>query len=880
MAAPSLSSLLEREAFLASLRDTLDESRAGRGQLVLVAGEAGVGKTALVRAFTADADTPVLAGACDSLFAPRPLAPVADVAAQVGGELEELVERGAPAYEVLTVLLSELRRTPAVLVLEDLHWADEATLDLVRLLARRIHGTRSLVVGTYRDDELGPTHPLRIVVGAIVAEDRVSRLRLPPLSAEAVDRLAEPHGVDGAELFRRTGGNAFFVTEALAASTEDVPATVRDAVLARAAGLPDEARAVLEAVAIAPPRAELWLVEVLCQATDSLDDCLASGMLVHDGDCVAFRHELARLAIDGAIGAARKRKLHLAALRALEEHGADHSRLVHHADAAGDKAAVLRFAPLAGERAASVGAHRQAAAHYERALAAADGAPLDVQAALFERCSIECYLVTANEAALAACRRALDCYRTLGDERKQADVLRWLSRLHWINGRFAEGEQAGRAAVELLERLPQGRELALAYVNLAGMYMLAEDHELAASWATRGLELARRIGDVEATVAALITSGGSAFLHGRADNANKLEEARALAEKTGLAEYVGRAYLYLAWGANRRRRIRVARAYIDSGLEFCEERDLDVSGRLLLAMRSWTELEAGDWTTAAETATQVLAQNCPFSCLQARVTRGLVGARRGEPDPWTPLAAAADAAADSGLLVWTSQTTAARAEAAWLEGRLESVEAEIESAYALAVRHGASWPAGELAFWRSRCTGEDAAPPSAAEPFAAQIRGDWAAAAASWRDLGCPYEEALALAEADDDDALKRALELLRRLGAGPATAMVAQRLRERGIRVERGPRTTTLENPAGLTRRELEVLGLVAGGLRNTEIAARLFLADRTVEHHVSAILRKLGVQTRTQASVEASRLGLVGEPQGSPTRESGVPRLPAAPG
>jgi ATP/maltotriose-dependent transcriptional regulator MalT len=311
----------------------------------------------------------------------------------------------------------------------------------------------------------------------------------------------------------------------------------------------------------------------------------------------------------------------------------------------------------------------------------------------------------------------------------------------------------------------------------------------------------------------------------------------------------------------------VARAYIDSGLAYCEERDLDVSGRLLLAMRSWTELEAGDWTAAAETAARVLTQNCPFSCLQARITLGLVRARRGDPDAWTPLDDAAADAGASGLLVWTSQTAAARAEAAWLEGRAETVAAEVESAYALAIRRGVSWPAGELAFWRARCTGETALGASAAGPFAAQLDGDWADAATAWRELGCPYEEALALAETDDESALKTALELLRRLGAGPATAMVARRLRERGIRVDRGPRPTTLKNPAGLTKRELEVLGLVAAGLRNTEIAARLFLADRTVEHHVSAILRKLGVQTRTQAGVEAARLGLVGEPHGSPT-------------
>jgi DNA-binding NarL/FixJ family response regulator len=169
---------------------------------------------------------------------------------------------------------------------------------------------------------------------------------------------------------------------------------------------------------------------------------------------------------------------------------------------------------------------------------------------------------------------------------------------------------------------------------------------------------------------------------------------------------------------------------------------------------------------------------------------------------------------------------------------------------------------GELASWRWRAGIEEPPPDNAAEPYAVQIAGDWERAAQLWTDLGCPYEAALALADAEEEELLRRALDELQYLGARPAAAIVARRLRARGATgLPRGPRPTTEVNPVGLTTREMEVLALVAQGLRNAEIAERLVLAEKTVDHHVSAILRKLDVRTRGQASAEAIHLGLIGQ-------------------
>jgi DNA-binding NarL/FixJ family response regulator len=169
---------------------------------------------------------------------------------------------------------------------------------------------------------------------------------------------------------------------------------------------------------------------------------------------------------------------------------------------------------------------------------------------------------------------------------------------------------------------------------------------------------------------------------------------------------------------------------------------------------------------------------------------------------------------------------------------------------------------GELGLWRRRAGSDDVIPADAAEPYASQLAGDWASAAAFWDEAGCPYEAALARADSGDETALRRALDELQRLGARPAATIVAGRLRERGVRgLPRGPRPATRENPAGLTPRQLEVLELLAEGMRDSEIAARLVLSERTVGHHVGAILRKLDARNRGQATVEAVRLGLVSQ-------------------
>jgi hypothetical protein len=421
--APSAAGLLERSDVMNELDGTLAGIATAGGQAVLVSGEAGIGKSALVRRFAEmhGADAWCLLGVCDPLLTPRALGPLHDIARRTGGRLAELLATGGSREAVFAAFLDELEQGPqrrAVVVVEDAHWADEATLDLLVFVGRRLERLPALLLVTYRDDELSADHPLRAALAGL-PRARAHRARLRPLSEGAVAELARRAGRPAAGVHVLTGGNPLLVTEVLAAGEAGVPGTVQDLVLARLARLPPDAQEVVRLAAVVPTQMELWLLEeALRPAPATVEACVAVGLLVVGEDAAGFRHELLRLAVEASLSAVARRELNRRVLQVLTDAPGgrvDVARLVHHAVKAADPEAVLRHAPEAARQAAAVGAHREATEHYRTALRHADRLAPVPRAELLEGYSLEAYLSGLGEEALTARQAALGIWEAAGD---------------------------------------------------------------------------------------------------------------------------------------------------------------------------------------------------------------------------------------------------------------------------------------------------------------------------------------------------------------------------------------------------------------------------------------------------------------------------------
>jgi DNA-binding CsgD family transcriptional regulator/tetratricopeptide (TPR) repeat protein len=861
--------LLERSSQLALLDALLSEVRnSASGRLVLIRGEAGIGKTALLRQFCdgLGEGTRVLWAACDPLFTPRPLGPLLDLARVAGGDLQARLEAGAKPHDVAGALMGELAgRRVTVVVLEDIHWADEATLDVVRLCATRLAALPALFIASYRDEQLHRTHPVRLVLGDLTGVAGGTRIELPALTREAVAVMAERSPLDADELYERTAGNPFYITEALAAAGEVVPPTVRDAVLARAARLSEDARTVLDAVAVVPQRAEVWLLEALAEgALVGLDECLSSGMLRAQAGGVEFRHELARLAIEQSLTPDRAVLLHRRALAALADpaFGAPElARLAHHAEAAGDGEAVLRFAPAAAEQAAAFGSPREAQNQYARALRFAGRTASEARAKLLEGFAEQCYLTDMREEAIGALDEALAIHEQRGDVLKQGTILRFRARMLGCMGRITEARSCAQRSAAVLAQAPAGSELIQARAA-ESVAWLGDDPAETIRWGTRAIELAEVEGDDEILASSLNNVGTCELILGREAGREKLERAIEVARSSDDGPEAGRGYINLVESLAVLQRWPDVDRFLDPGIAYCRERGLEAWEKTLLGTKAYAQLARGLWDEAAETAGRML-ESAPSWDAAPRNTGltvlALVRARRGDPGHESLLDTVLESARSAGDLMSLAPVAAARAEVAWLRGEPEAIETETRGAFALAKKIGARGHLGRLAAWRARAGLCDELTGTVIEPYRSELAGEWEQAAADWRERGCPYEAALALIESGALDAVRRGHDELLALGARAAAAIAARRLRERGERrVRRGPRARTLENPAGLTARELEVLLLVSEGLRNAQIADRLVLSERTVDHHVSAILGKLSVQTRGEAAAAAGRLGL----------------------
>ncbi len=868
---PPLSApLLEREQALATLRHLLDAARE-RGAVALVAGEAGAGKSSLLRAAAAAhaaGGGTVWWGACDALQTPLPLAPLLDVAREHRPRFAARLD--GPRPNLFEAVLDDLRHASGtlLLVMEDVHWADDATLDLLKYLGRRIERTHAVLAVSYRDDEVTMTHPLRRVLGDLPVAAR-TLIEVPRLSADAVCVLAHSLGADPAGVYAATGGNAFFATEVLRAhrahasggpGVPDVPRSVQDVVLARSAALPAPVQDLLHAVAMVPGRTERWLVQTLVDpGPDTVDAALASGLLVMDGPWLAYRHELARVAVESALSPARRQSWHARVLQALSAAtpSVAAARLVHHAVQSHDVAAISLHAPIAAADARARSAVREFGAYWRVAVQQGRPRDEDEHVAWLEGYMLGCSVNAWFHEGLDAMRTLERLYRVRGEPARAARVRAAQSGPLVGLLRHEDARQACREALALIEGVPEGPEVAQVWGFMSWQCMLDRDYADSVAWGRRAIALAERLGDRPALERAQTATGAALlfveFEAGRRMLLDLAERRRARGDRHATAQSLS----MVGSGLGELMHLAQAEACLREAIELLES--VDGGTAYTRAWRALVLLALGRWDEAGAEALHVLprAGADGMSTLMAQIALARLRLRRGDPGADEAIAEARRLADPSGTLQRMAPCAAVRAEAAFARGALADVAAAVQSALPLARAKGHPWFVGELSYWLWLA---GAAPPAAegcAEPYALQMAGRWREAAGAWAALGCPYEQARALAEGDAT-AQQQALAMAKRLGAAPLAEHLRRALQRAGVRgVPRGPRASTQAHPVGLTAAERRVLTLLGQGLRNAEIAERLHRSVRTVEHQVASVIAKLGADSRSAAVERARREG-----------------------
>jgi DNA-binding CsgD family transcriptional regulator/tetratricopeptide (TPR) repeat protein len=861
--------LLEREQTRSRLEAALQGARAGTGRIVSLEGEAGIGKTSAALDFAGAhrTDAQVYVGGCEQLSTPEPLGPLRDIERDSRGRFSVSAHSQLATFEALLRLLTAAR-DPGLLLIEDLHWADDPTLDLFRYLGRRIRTARLLVIATFRNDE-APSHSRLAALWADMPRDSRERIVLERLSPQAVATLAASGGrTASAEIYAATGGNPFHVTEYLATGRSTVPHSVRDATLARTARLSARARRALDCAALFPRQIDQSLLRVLAEDSEDagVEECMRSGMLSAHGEALAFRHELARRAVHEAMSPLRRRELHAAALELLKSRPQVRAaELAHHAQQAGATEDLVRFSRRAADEAGALGAHRESVAHLARTLEQGSWLSnleradvLTRQAEAGEQCG-------AFSEAIGAIQEAIAARKLAGDIPGLGDALRISARLHWFYGQSELAEEVAAEALEVLRDHPETHQYAMALSAQSQLDMLAERNQLAIPRGLEAMALAERLGCSDIYLHALTNVTAARCSMNVETGIGELLAAIAEARRREQPDLLPRLYGNLTYQMACDRRYEGLFEHLEDGINAAIARDNAPLEAYMRGARALALVDLGRIQEAATEAEFVVYGPYPrgTSRFNARIALARARIRMGVPE---------DGVLDEARSLPTAQRDIMRsaplavvdAEALWLGLPRPGARERLRTAFEACTRAtGQTWNLAATALWLKLLGETDALPAEIASrlrlPYRLHIEGKWREAASAWAELGCAYEQAITLS-AGDETAQREALALFDRIGAVPAAARLRRQMRAGGARsVPRGPIGKTRANPAGLTRRQAQVFALLIKGLSNGQIARRLSISPKTAEHHVSAIMARMGVTTRGEAAEAARARGLL---------------------
>ena len=480
---------------------------------------------------------------------------------------------------------------------------------------------------------------------------------------------------------------------------------------------------------------------------------------------------------------------------------------------------------------------------------------------LLDAYAVECQATSQIAEAIGARQRIAELLERTENVPAQARNLSQLALVQVLALQNADADASSRRAIESLERLPPSAELGNAYRVEAQLRMLNRDCRQSVEWGRKALDLAQRFGDERVLAEAHGTLGAALLFIDYEAGCGQLQRAIELALAGGLDYLAANSYSNLGSGSGELLRLRAGEKYLLETIRFSTEKEIDFYRHYALAWLGLCRLSLGQWDDAESYATEALAGATESSTarVMALCALGRLRVRRGDPGAESVLDEALTLASASGTLQRVAPVRVARAEAASQRGEPARVREEADAALDLARRHEHPWYVGELSYWLWRVGAPSASPSECAEPYALQISGKWREAAQQWAELECPHERARALCDGDNAARLE-ALAIFEHLGAKPEADALRKRLREAGVRgIPRGPRPATQRNARGLTARESEILELLCLGLKNSEIAERLYRSVRTIEHHVDSILGKLGARSRAEVPMIARREGLL---------------------
>ena len=862
--------LVERAGFLTILQSHFNDVAKGEGHAVFVSGEAGIGKTSLVRAFCKELtdECNIYQGTCDALFTPRPLAPLYDILLQMHEDVPAISGQIEDRAAFFTQFFHDLKnmRGITMLIIEDIHWADEATLDFIKFLARRITQLRCVFILTYRDNEIHSRHPLRNVLGQLQSGS-FTRIQLPPFSRDAVDRLAQEKGYNGEDVYSISGGNPFYVNEILAGYSAGIPDNIKDSILSVYNRVDEKTKHIWQVLSVMPTAFDLRSLEKLePNFIEAIESCLETKILIVDKGLIFFKHELYRRTVESSLSPLLRVALHKKILGLLLESFEENRKIeqiIHHAKNANEYDLVVRYAPVAARQAASVGSHIEATKLYLSAIEYYQGNDEDLLIQFYEAYAYECYLTNQIREAIIYSGKALNIWKKKNHTEKIGNCMRFLSRLWWFDGNRKQAESFGGQAIQALDSLPTSRAKAMAYSNMSQLKMLSDQVEDCMFWGEKAISMAKELNDDEILCHALNNVGDVQIriFSTRKQGIELLQESLNIALKNSYHEHAARAYTNLGHNGMLIKDYALAKKAFDEGIQYCEERNLDSWTMYMLASLARVHFETGSWNDALKIAEDLLKGDYlpPPAKIFALVVVGSIRTRRGEADAYPLLNEAKSKAMQTMELQRIVPALSALLEYEWIKGTRCIEEEVINNTIGMMNQMGNLYENSEFAFWLKKARNQELPLQEVYEGYKLDNLKNVHQAVTNWQNAGCPYEEGLALFEGDEDDK-RKAISIIHKLGALAVYEKLKFEMRSSGIKsIPRGLRKSTQENPALLTDRELEVLQLLNEGMQNKEIAARLFISAKTVDHHISAILFKLDVNSRTKAVQEAIRLAIL---------------------